>query len=81
MRVLNPSIRRIAPLALVGLALAGCETVSRTAPVAQSVAVVEDDTAGTSKVNVASLTEVIQRNPNDPSAYNTRGAAQARVGL
>ena len=75
------SIRGFAPLslALATLALAGCETTSRSVSVPQ-VTVIEDDKQGTSAVNIASLTEVIQRNPSDPSAYNTRGAAHARVG-
>ena len=75
-----PSIRRFAPLSLtlVALGLAGCETTSRG--LGQRIAVVEEDTQGTSSVNIASLTDVIQRNPSDPSAYNTRGAAYARVG-
>jgi Tfp pilus assembly protein PilF len=80
-RVFVLSIRGFAPLglALATLALAGCETTSRSASVPQ-VTVIEDDKQGTSAVNIASLTEVIQRNPSDPSAYNTRGAAHARVG-
>ncbi len=61
-------IRQVAPLALLAVSLAGCETTGRAAAPVQSVAVVEDDTAGTSKINIASLTEVIQRNPADPSA-------------
>src|SRR5690242_12606710 len=78
--VLASSIRRFAPLTLtlVALGLAGCETVG--GGVTRHIAVVEEDTQGTSKVNIASLTDVITRNPSDPSAYNTRGAAYARVG-
>ena len=65
-------IRGFAPLSLaLALALAGCETASRSASVPQ-VTVIEDDNQGTSAVNIASLTEVIQRNPSDPSAYNER---------
>jgi tetratricopeptide (TPR) repeat protein len=79
-----PAISRLAPkltplgLVLATLALAGCETVSQSAY--PRVAVLEEDTQGTSKVNIASLSDVISRNPNDPGAYNTRGAAYARVG-
>ena len=75
-----PSIRRFAPftLVLVGLGLSACDTTSGGSM--RRIAVVEEDTQGTSKVNIASLSEVIQRNPNDPGAYNTRGAAYARVG-
>ena len=73
------SFRPFAPLTLLllPLVLAGCETVSRSGPT-QQVAVVEDDKQGTSSINIASLPEVTRRNPRDPSAYNPRGAAQAR---
>ena len=74
---------KLGPLSLVlaTLALAGCETMGRGAGSPQQrVAVLEEDTQGTSTVNIASLSEVIQRNPSDPGAYNTRGAAYARVG-
>jgi tetratricopeptide (TPR) repeat protein len=65
-----------AALMCFAMALAGCETVSRGS--GPSVAEVEDDKA-TAAVN-RSLTEVIERNPSDASAYNTRGAAYARSG-
>ena len=32
------------------------------------------------QANIASLTDVIQRNPNSAEAYNTRGVAYARIG-
>ena len=44
------------------------------------VAEVEPDTTGAARGNIASLTDVIQRNPNDPTAYNTRGIAYAKIG-
>ncbi|MDF2813678.1 MAG: tetratricopeptide repeat protein, partial [Microvirga sp.] len=74
------SIRRFAPLTLTALALglAGCDAT--TGGSVRRIAVVEEDTQGTSSVNIASLSDVIQRNPSDPGAYNTRGAAYARVG-
>jgi tetratricopeptide (TPR) repeat protein len=79
-KVFAPSIRRFAPLSLtlVALGLSACGTTS-SGP-AQRIAVVEEDTQGTSSVNISSLSDVIQRNPNDPGAYNTRGAAYARLG-
>src|SRR5215207_9056116 len=71
--------RRLAPAGvLVGVALAGCDTVgsiNRTG----GVAVVEEQTKEASGANISSLSEVIQRNPSDPAAYNTRGAAYARL--
>jgi len=71
--------------ALVGAAvvaaagLAGCETVGSAAG-ARQYAVLETDTTGATTSNIASLSEVIQRNPSDPAAYTTRGAAYARAG-
>jgi len=62
----------------VSVALAGCNTVgsiNRTG----GVAVVEEETKEASGANISSLSEVIQRNPSDPAAYNTRGAAYARL--
>ena len=70
-----PSIRHLAPLSLtlVAIGLSACGTTGGGP--SQRIAVVEEDTQGTSTVNISSLSDVIQRNPNDPSAYNTRGAA------
>src|SRR5215203_3600804 len=71
--------RRLAPLGiLVSVALAGCDTVGSVTRSA-GVAVVEEETKEASGANISSLSEVIQRNPNDPAAYNTRGAAYARL--
>jgi Flp pilus assembly protein TadD len=71
--------RRLAPLGiLVSVALAGCDTVGSVTRSA-GVAVVEEETKEASGANIGSLSEVIQRNPNDPSAFNTRGAAYARL--
>ena len=62
-------------------ALAGCETYGGGGAAAtRQFAVVETDSTGATNVNIASLTEVIQRNPNDAGAYVTRGAAYARSG-
>ncbi len=62
----------------LALALAGCDTVSTMT--AQPIAELDTASAAEASVNIGSLTEVINRNPNDPGAYNTRGAAYARVG-
>jgi len=63
------------------LALAGCETYGGLgARPTGNVAEVEVDTSGASSANIASLSDVIQRNPNDSVAYNTRGAAYAKIG-
>ncbi len=45
-----------------------------------NVAELESDTSGAQTTNIASLTEVVNRNPGDARAYNTRGAAYARIG-
>src|SRR5262245_8462819 len=39
-----------------------------------------DPNVAATSTNIASLTEVIQRNPNDPQAYNVRGAVLGRAG-
>jgi tetratricopeptide (TPR) repeat protein len=66
---------------LAALALAGCNSLGMaSAPPDAHVAEVEPDQTGASAVNIASLSDVIQRNPNDSAAYNTRGAAYARIG-
>ena len=63
----------------MALALAGCDTVSN---LSSQPAVAELDTRdqADASVNIASLSDVVSRNPNDPGAYNTRGAAYARTG-
>src|SRR5687768_17230037 len=74
-------LRRLAPaaLALAAFGLTGCNTVSSVAPgPSPRIAVVEEE-AG-SETNIGSLSEVAQRNPTDPSAFNTRGAAYAKAG-
>src|SRR5262245_66532009 len=38
-----------------------------------------DANVAATSTNIASLTEVVQRNPNDPQAYNVRGAVLGRA--
>src|SRR5690606_11159960 len=57
------------------LALAGCQTA--TGPLGEVAGV---DAAQGSSENIASLTAVIERSPNDPEAYNVRGTALGRGG-
>ena len=64
---------------LLALGLGGCETVGAVGSVGTGVAEVVPQNKDTG-VNIESLSDVIQRNPNDSEAYNTRGAAYARVG-
>ena len=66
-----------AALFLDAVLLAGCSSdafLSTTMPEAQEAA------AATSEANLASLTSVVERNPNDPQAYNTRGSVYGQAG-
>jgi tetratricopeptide (TPR) repeat protein len=62
-------------LFIAAAALAGCQTVG-TAPTSE----VEENQYAASPANVASLTSVVQRNPNDPQAYNMRGSVLGQAG-
>ena len=64
------------------LALAGCsETIGGLSPAGHVAEVDADAGAQASNAgNIASLTEVIQRNPSDATAYNTRGVVYAKLG-
>ena len=53
---------------------------ARFRPQTSRVAEVDTDTSGANAGNIASLSDVIQRNPNDSVAYNTRGIAYAKSG-
>jgi regulator of sirC expression with transglutaminase-like and TPR domain len=55
--------------------LAGCQTA--TGPLGEVAGI---ETAQASQENISSLSAVIQRNPNDPEAYNVRGTAYGRGG-
>jgi tetratricopeptide (TPR) repeat protein len=66
---------RAVTLALT-LALGGCQTVGPGASVIED----EEVTRIASPTNIASLTDVVQRNPNDPQAYNMRGSVFGRAG-
>ena len=72
-------VQRLGFIAMIGFGLAACETVNRMSAV-QSVAELEQGDAEVVRANIASLSEVIERNPRDAAAYNTRGAAYARIG-
>ena len=62
---------------LLALALAACSTTSMNGAAAPES---EDALYATSPANIASLTDVVQRNPNDPQAYNMRGAVLGQAG-
>ena len=62
----------LAAVSALSIGLAGCNT---TAPI-DTIAI--DRTQGTDE-NIASLTDVIQRNPSNPEGYNVRGSAYGVV--
>ena len=64
---------------VAALGLAGCESAGSVGAIGLGVAETMPKTTDTS-VNLASLSEVVARNPHDAEAYNTRGAAYARTG-
>lgn len=75
----NSAISLAASL-MAALALAGCETAMGIRPPGRGIAEISDTDPKAAATNIDSLTEVIKRNPSSAEAYNTRGAAYARVG-
>ena len=74
---------RRAPFALAALAalsLAACELTSNVIKSGTGVAEVANQSPQEAQANIASLTEVVQRNPNSAEAYSTRGVAYAKIG-
>ena len=68
---------RCALLAVVAVALAGCANGALTPPTATAT---EEAFFASSPANIASLTDVVVRNPNDPQAFNVRGAVFGQAG-
>src|SRR5437588_7274780 len=69
-------IRRALVL-VAALALVGCSGASvLTNPVSEP----NDPGNALSPANLASLTDVVERNPTDPQAYNIRGAVYGQAG-
>src|SRR5664280_2136683 len=75
---------RATPYALAALAafsLAGCESTSNViGKSGTGVAEVANQSPQEAQANLASLTDVVQRNPNSAEAYSTRGVAYAKIG-
>ena len=72
----NTSLRAVTNVAgaiLVGLTLSACVSTNI------DNAIKIDPEQG-SNTNIASLTEVVERNPGSPEAYNVRGTAYGRAG-
>ena len=68
-------------LMAISLALAGCETATNImGKQGTGVAEVANQSPQEASANLASLTDVIQRNPSSAEAYNTRGVAYAKIG-
>ena len=69
---MNSHKRAILPsLALAGLILSGCQSNN----MGNSVRI---DPNQASEANIASLTAVVDKNPNSPEAYNVRGSAYGK---
>lgn len=68
---------RFGGIVALAVGLSACAT-ERMSVTGGKVAEVDTDKQAAS-VNIGSLTEVIARNPTDANAYNTRGAAYARI--
>ena len=68
------AIAAILAAVAVGL-VAGCKTGEPTSPGASG-----RRSLAASPTNVASLTEVVTRNPRDPQAYNMRGSVLGQAG-
>src|SRR5271165_7633023 len=73
---------RAASALAIALALGACsETMGGMNPSSRVAEVEAGPKAQESNAgNIDSLTEIIQRNPRDPSAYNTRGVVYAKLG-
>ena len=70
--------RRLAVCIAAALTLGGCESAGLGAR--NAVPESEQALSATSPANIASLSEVVQRNPNDPQAYNIRGTVFGQAG-
>jgi len=62
-------------VALVGLALGGCSSIMNMPGSA-----VDESASAASPANLASLTDVLNKNPSDPQAYNMRGSVLGQSG-
>src|SRR6201996_2139998 len=69
--------RALLALAALGsaLALGGCASLGNVSGSDKA-----DPQLATSQTNLTSLTEVIEKSPNDPQAYNMRGSVYGQAG-
>ena len=63
----------------LGISLGGCGTIGGVSSVTPTTET-EDNQLAASPANIASLTGVVQNNPNDPQAYNMRGSVFGQAG-
>ena len=79
-RLRTASGRAAAALAMA-MALGACSETMGVSPSGRVAEVETDKNAQASNAgNITSLTEVIERNPRDAAAYNTRGVVYAKLG-
>src|SRR5262245_48716775 len=72
----HSSMRRALVL-VAALALVGCSGASE---ITGAISEPHDPGTALSPANLASLTDVVERNPADPQAYNIRGAVYGQAG-
>src|SRR5438034_3067276 len=65
-------------IVLAAAVLAGCGATIGTLDLTGSTE--QENTQAATPANIASLSEVVQRNPNDAQAYNMRGSVLGRAG-
>jgi len=75
---LRPPPRAVLSIVLAALALSGCSI--NLGSLTPSSSPEPEPARLTSSNNIASLTETIKSNPNDPQAYNMRGSVLAQAG-
>jgi cytochrome c-type biogenesis protein CcmH/NrfG len=68
----------LATVAALCIGVSGCESLAPMS--APKVAERDPDNPQTASANISSLTDVIERRPNDPVAFNQRGIAYAKNG-
>jgi len=70
-----PKIPALAVSLFAVLALVGCATLGNP-----SASEKDDALYATSQYNLSSLSEVVEKHPDDPQAYNMRGSAYGEAG-
>ena len=69
--------------AAAALLVSGCVNIgslTRGVTASSGIAEVQNDNPEVNAANIASLTEVVEKSPTNPVAYNTRGSVYARTG-